>query len=234
LIAWFIVTIVILGILLSSDKELVQASMRGLGSMFYRYNIERAQEGEYNKDAGQVDQRSDDKQKDVAEANTKSSKVIEREKLASLQSSIVHGSSSNTSTATTRAICPLDDAHLRNLLNMLSISITEITTSYQNTAFALIKNIIDANIQLPEIYDLVSKLTEQVVSRFMFCMFLFRPIVTVHVMVMSILTHSLLPALSIYTYSSLSISFSPSPPVNRFSPRRRTSERLQEPWWSHS
>ena len=139
--------------------------------MFYRYNIERAQEGEYNKDAGQADQRSDDKQKDVAEAKTKSSKVIEREKLASLQSSIVHGSSSNASIAPTRAICPLDDAHLRNLLNMLSISITEITTSYQNTAFALIKNIIDANIQLPEIYDLVSKLTEQVVSRFIWIFF---------------------------------------------------------------
>eukprot|EP01040_Poterioochromonas_malhamensis_P025288 gene25288-31502_t len=58
---------------------------------------------------------------------------------------------------------PLDEFKLRSLVEMLTVSITDITSSFQNPAFQLIKEIIRSRVLLPEIYDLIKKLTEQIV-----------------------------------------------------------------------
>jgi hypothetical protein len=58
---------------------------------------------------------------------------------------------------------PLDELKLRSLVEMLTISITDIASSFQNPAFQLIKEIIRSRVLLPEIYDLIKKLTEQIV-----------------------------------------------------------------------
>lgn len=58
---------------------------------------------------------------------------------------------------------PLNEVKLRSLVEMLTLSITEITSSFQNPAFQLIKEIIRSKVLVPEIYDLIKKLTDQIV-----------------------------------------------------------------------
>lgn len=58
---------------------------------------------------------------------------------------------------------PLREDSLRSLLQLLIVSIMEVATTYQNTAFNLIKVIVDLRIMLPEVYDLMGKLMEQIV-----------------------------------------------------------------------
>ena len=58
---------------------------------------------------------------------------------------------------------PLSELKVRVLVEMMTISMMEITSNYQHPAFQLIKEIITAKIVLPEIYDLVNSLTQQIV-----------------------------------------------------------------------
>lgn len=58
---------------------------------------------------------------------------------------------------------PLDDKNIRSLLQMLTVSVMEVTSTFQSAAFQLIKEIINTRILLPEVYDLMTKLVEQIV-----------------------------------------------------------------------
>jgi hypothetical protein len=56
---------------------------------------------------------------------------------------------------------PLDTATTRNMLQMLTASVMEVGSAYQNTAFQLIKVIVDLKIVVPELYDIINKLCDQ-------------------------------------------------------------------------
>lgn len=58
---------------------------------------------------------------------------------------------------------PLDIDSIRTLLSLLTSSILEVATSYQNSSFQLIRAIVDSRIVVPEMYDLMKALIEQVV-----------------------------------------------------------------------
>lgn len=58
---------------------------------------------------------------------------------------------------------PLSEGELRGLVEMMTVSISTVTSSFQNMSFQLIKEIVRGRVMLPEIYDLVVKLTEQIV-----------------------------------------------------------------------
>lgn len=58
---------------------------------------------------------------------------------------------------------PLDTASIRDLLQMLSLSVMQINSPYQNVAFQLIRSIVECKVVVPELYDIVSKLVNQIV-----------------------------------------------------------------------
>jgi len=57
---------------------------------------------------------------------------------------------------------PLSLENIKALLSLMTASIIEITSSNQTAAFQLVRSIIDCRILVPEIYDLISKLIEQI------------------------------------------------------------------------
>lgn len=72
----------------------------------------------------------------------------------------------NIATPSTSAhdmLSPLREENLRSLLQLITISVMEITANFQNVAFQLIRVLVDARVLLPEMYDLMDKLMEQLV-----------------------------------------------------------------------
>lgn len=128
------------GVLLSTDNDLVQACIRGLTGLFSMYNECRKVKLEIKGRAEKASKGSKRKHdaRDVA--------ILPTEADASIGDAM-----------------PLSEQNVRALLQMMTLSIMEVTSSYQNAAFALIKAIIDARIVVPEVYDLITKLTEQIV-----------------------------------------------------------------------
>jgi len=58
---------------------------------------------------------------------------------------------------------PLNENKLRYLVQLLTVSVMEVTSTYQNAAFQLVNAIVNTKILIPEIYDLVAKIMEQIV-----------------------------------------------------------------------
>jgi hypothetical protein len=58
---------------------------------------------------------------------------------------------------------PLDIDSIRSLLSLLAASILEVTTGYQNSAFQLIRMIADTKIVVPEMYDVMNHMIDQIV-----------------------------------------------------------------------
>lgn len=56
---------------------------------------------------------------------------------------------------------PLSQEKLRNLVELITISLLNMSSSYQTATFSLIKEIISSRILLPELYDLINKIVEQ-------------------------------------------------------------------------
>ena len=127
------------GVLLSTDNELVQACIRGLTSLFDLYNAQK------------------EARKDESKKETGSHSGKRKASSSALVASLASGGK-------TEALShPLSENNTRTLLKMMTVSIMEVTSSYQNAAFQLIKSIIKARVMVPEIYDLITKLTEQIV-----------------------------------------------------------------------
>lgn len=58
---------------------------------------------------------------------------------------------------------PIAADNLRSLVQMLTVSIMEVTSTFQTAAFQLVREIVATRVLIPEIYDLVTKLAEQIV-----------------------------------------------------------------------
>jgi U3 small nucleolar RNA-associated protein 20 len=58
---------------------------------------------------------------------------------------------------------PLNTDNIRNLLQLVTVSIMDITSQFQNSAFQLIKVLVETKVILPEMYDLMDKLMQQIV-----------------------------------------------------------------------
>ena len=69
----------------------------------------------------------------------------------------------NTESSTPHQNMPLNEEKTRLLIQLLTVSMLEITSIYQNSAFALIRSILATQILLPELYDLIDKVIEQIV-----------------------------------------------------------------------
>ena len=77
-------------------------------------------------------------------------------------SSSSSSSSSSSKLPSTAATLPLKESGIRSLLGLLTSSIMEVAGTFQNAAFQLIRAIVDAHVIVPEVYDLMDKLTEQI------------------------------------------------------------------------
>lgn len=62
-----------------------------------------------------------------------------------------------------KPVFPLPEDKLRALVELLTLSITEITGQFQHPSFQLIKEIVRSRAMLPELYDLIKNLAEQIV-----------------------------------------------------------------------
>eukprot|EP01041_Mallomonas_annulata_P001346 gene1346-2596_t len=130
------------GALMSTESELVQACMKGLTALYQLYNqdvmaLKSAKTQEHSVDADQSLSRSKTHTSTPGRSDTVGAVVIPT---------------------------PLNEEGLRALLSLLMSSITEIESTYQNAAFQLIKVIVDSKVLVPEIYDLMTKLTHQIVQ----------------------------------------------------------------------
>ena len=123
------------GALLSTDNDLVQACLRGLAAVFKTYN--------------------------------------EREKSTERA---LPASDSGTTTKSSSADSPLNEDQLRSLVQLLTVSILDPTSTsisstasfsaaavLQNSCLMLVKEIVRTRFMLPELYDLVAKLGDQIV-----------------------------------------------------------------------
>lgn len=112
------------GAIVSTDNEVVQASLRGLTSIFHSH-------------LRYIKKSKDDESQAANNKGDKSKKIEKANKL------------------------PFPAESIRSLVELLTTSVMEITSSYQNASFQLIKAIVEANVLLPEVYDLMNKLIEQ-------------------------------------------------------------------------
>ena len=131
------------GATLSADNDLVQACIKGLTSLFQIYNKGREESKEESRlaerssDAHEMAVMSEDEAGEDGIDNNSNKRIKER--------------------------MPLDGENIRSLISLLSLSMTDISSTYQNSAFQLIRAIIDARVLVPEIYDLIDRLIDQVV-----------------------------------------------------------------------
>ena len=124
------------GAALCTDSDLVQTCIKGLTSLFRIYS-KRCTLSDVTKT--NVDVSSSEDMLIEVEAVTATLPKEVKEKL------------------------PLDVESIRALLSLLTSSVLEITSTYQNSAFQLVKLIVDVKVVVPEMYDLVECLAEQVV-----------------------------------------------------------------------
>lgn len=156
------------GTLLSSDSDLVQACLKGLTSLFHQWN--KANHANYNKKLG----RGGMKMTEVMElppAMTEdgvvaatSSAVVSAEDADMILSPAEYGTGGKRMTQQQiKETLPLKETNIKLLLQLVNSHILEVTSSFQTAAFQLLRGIIDTQILLPEIYDVITTLTEQMV-----------------------------------------------------------------------
>jgi len=137
------------GVLLSSDSEIVQACIRGLTSLFAQYTRTPATGVGAGGNATDVRVAADIRAA-LEDTSRKAAAGAPLGPASYFDESLKNG-------------FPLSELHSRSLLQMLTASIMEITAQFQNTAFQLIKAIVETHVVLPEIYELMAKLAEQIV-----------------------------------------------------------------------
>ena len=128
------------GALVTTDNDLVQACLKGLSALFQLHIANINIESE--KRSTSIDEPS--KEPDMPTNNSELDD--EKNKLSNIKSRY-----------------PLKDDSIRALLTLLTSSVTEVMSSNQNSAFQLIKTMIEARIVFPEMYDLIDKLSDQIV-----------------------------------------------------------------------
>lgn len=137
------------GVLLSSDNEIVQACIRGLTSLFLQYT--RTPAAGVGAGVNASDARvAADVRAALEDTNRKAAAGASLGPAGYFDDNL-------------KGSFPLTEMHTRSLLQMLTASIMEITAQFQNTAFQLIKAIVETHVVLPEIYELMAKIGEQIV-----------------------------------------------------------------------
>jgi U3 small nucleolar RNA-associated protein 20 len=129
------------GALLTTDKDLVQACLKGLCTLF--------QTRTHTEDVKNQDESFSGLEQDGSQLVEIPKKVddelIER-----------------TGMMKTRQM-PLKESNLRLLIQLLASSITEVTSSNQSAAFQLIRVLVNFRVMLPEIYDLMEQMLDLIV-----------------------------------------------------------------------
>ena len=121
------------GSLISADNELVQGYLKGLTSLFLMSNARRKKLELESEKNDLIIAFSEDGNMDTPATNQITSKL------------------------------PLSIEDIRSLVGVLTIAILETTGSHQVSTFQLVKAIIESRLVIPEIYDLVTKLVDQIV-----------------------------------------------------------------------
>jgi hypothetical protein len=124
------------GGLVSTETELAQACTKGLSSLFKIYNAKMA---DY------------DAAKEAKKRRTSlGGKAVETDSGADINDPL-------------KPDMPIAAENLRSLVQLLTVSVMEITSTFQTAAFQLVREIVATRVLIPEIYDLVTKLAEQIV-----------------------------------------------------------------------
>ena len=131
------------GALLTTDNELVQACIKGLSTLFQSYTQSKS---EAEDSAIAV---LHDTQEKLINASHGNKTTLSKRKNQ-------HGTSKTNK-------MPLKEPNLRLLIQLLTSSVMEVTSSYQNAAFKLIKALVESRIVMPEMYDLIEKLIDLIV-----------------------------------------------------------------------
>jgi len=129
------------GGLVSTETELAQACTKGLSSLFKIYNAKMV---DYNAKKQHLKRKSFEKNN----PSTTTTITIDED---------------DSSGDIMKPVLPLALDNMRALVQMLTVSIMEVTSAFQTAAFQLVREIIVTRILIPEIYDLITKLAEQIV-----------------------------------------------------------------------
>lgn len=132
------------GALLTTDGELVQACLKGLICLFQSFQ----QSG--SSDAGNERLLTELEMQGTGAAGMKKLKT----------SANKEGDKGN---AAHSLGMPLKEQNLRLLVQLLTSSINDVTSSYQNSAFQLVRVLVECKVMLPELYDLMEKLIDLIV-----------------------------------------------------------------------
>ena len=125
------------GGLVSTETELAQACTKGLSSLFKIYNAKMA----------------------LYDANKESKEVKKRQSLGNKTAAVEDLEAVDPA----KPVMPLSADNMRSLVQLLTVSIMEVTSTFQTAAFQLVREIVATRVLIPEIYDLVTKLAEQIV-----------------------------------------------------------------------
>jgi hypothetical protein len=132
------------GGLVSTDTELAQACTKGLSALFKNYN-EKMSAYEEKKEA----------KKRLSVGTSSASKkgpAAGKSEEGGIDAVDSH-----------KPVLPMSSDNLRSLVQLLTVSIMEVTSSFQTAAFQLVREIVATRVLIPEIYDLATKLAEQIV-----------------------------------------------------------------------
>lgn len=138
------------GALLSTDTDLVQACIKGMTSLFQAHarDIEVAKaKARVQVETEIADDGDNGDASKVKTFSSISSKAAQRAIMLSDGAPVV----------------PLRQENLRALLQLLTTSVMTVTANFQTAVFQLIRVMVDARVMLPEMYDLIDKLVEQIV-----------------------------------------------------------------------
>ena len=131
------------GALLTTDNELVQACIKGLSTLFQSYTQSKSEAED-----SAIALLHDTHEKRISASHGNKTTLSKRKNQ--------HGASKTNK-------MPLKEPNLRLLIQLLTSSVMEVTSSYQNAAFKLIKALVESRIVLPEMYDLMEKLIDLIV-----------------------------------------------------------------------
>ena len=127
------------GGLVSTETELAQACTKGLSALFKIYNAKMA--------AYDDKKESKETKKRQSLGSKAAPEVTEEEEVVD----------------PLKPVMPLSSDNMRSLVQLLTVSIMEVTSTFQTAAFQLVREIVATRVLIPEIYDLVTKLAEQIV-----------------------------------------------------------------------
>lgn len=135
------------GALLTTDGELVQACLKGLICLFQSFQH-----------SGSNDEGNAQALAELELQTTSATKV----KMTKTSKNKLQSDSNKTAPQHTLGM-PLKEQNLRLLVQLLTSSINDVTSSYQNSAFQLVKVLVECKVMLPELYDLMEKLIDLIV-----------------------------------------------------------------------